>query len=101
MHKKKVFFSDFYKKDCERVMDTLVSPMRFLQIDEVEFVALKACILFNPVARGLTDESVVKILETRRKIYSALEFYVNTKIPKQLHRIGDLTFFILSPLQVN
>lgn len=74
--------------------------MRFLQIDEVEFVALKACILFNPVARGLTNKSSAKILETRRKIYSALEFYVNNKIPKQLHRIGDLTFFILSPLQV-
>lgn len=39
----------FYRKDAERVMDLLVSPMRFLRIDDVEFVAMKACILFNPV----------------------------------------------------
>lgn len=92
-------FSDFYKKDCERVMDTLVAPMRFMQIDEVEFVTLKACILFNPVARGLSNQNVMKVLTTRRKLFGALEHYVHQKTD-QPHRVGDLTFFVLSPLQV-
>ncbi|KAH7710998.1 Protein NHR-35 b [Aphelenchoides avenae] len=88
-----------YRKDCERVMDTLVAPMRFMQLDDVEFVALKACILFNPVARGLSNESIMKVLETRRKIFASLQSYVDNKIPRDANRIGDLTFFILSPLQ--
>uniref|UniRef100_A0A914C5D3 Uncharacterized protein n=1 Tax=Acrobeloides nanus TaxID=290746 RepID=A0A914C5D3_9BILA len=89
----------FYKKDCERVMDQMVAPMRFMQMDDVEFVAMKACVLFNPVAKGLSNESVMKVLETRRKIFAALENYVKNKVPQDPNRIGDLTFFILSPLQ--
>ena len=81
-------------------MDLLVSPIRFLRIDDVEFVALKACILFNPVARGLTAHSVMSVLQTRRHIFRALQHYVQAKIPPDEDRIGDLTFFILSPLQV-
>ncbi|KAI1722930.1 ligand-binding domain of nuclear hormone receptor domain-containing protein [Ditylenchus destructor] len=88
---------DFYRKDCERVMDTLVAPMRFMQMDDVEFVAMKACILFNPVAKGLSD--VMKVLRTRRKIFAALHEYTQKKFPREPDRIGDLTFFILSPLQ--
>lgn len=38
----------FYLRDCEKVMDQLVEPMRFLKLDNKEFVALKACVLFNP-----------------------------------------------------
>ncbi|KAI6192911.1 hypothetical protein M3Y99_01907500 [Aphelenchoides fujianensis] len=90
---------DFYRKDCERVLDQLVAPMRFLGINDFEFVAMKACVLFNPVARGLSNESVMKVLDTRRRIFSALEHYVRTKQPYDQCRVGDLTFFILSPLQ--
>ena len=81
-------------------MDMLVSPMRFLRMDDVEFVALKACILFNPVARGLSSNSVMSILQTRRHIFRALQNYVRAKAPNDEDRIGDLTFFVLSPLQV-
>ena len=42
-------------------MDQLVAPMRFLQMDDAEFVTMKACVLFNPVARGLSNESVMKV----------------------------------------
>lgn len=80
-------------------MDQLVAPMRFMNMDNPEFVALKACVLFNPVARGLSNENVMKVLDTRRRIFSALEHYVRAKNPADTHRIGDLTFFILSPLQ--
>lgn len=80
-------------------MDTLVAPMRFLQMDDVEFVTLKACVLFDPVAKGLSNESVMKVLDTRRRIFSALEHYIKSKREMDSSRIGDLTFFILSPLQ--
>uniref|UniRef100_A0AC34F757 NR LBD domain-containing protein n=1 Tax=Panagrolaimus sp. ES5 TaxID=591445 RepID=A0AC34F757_9BILA len=93
------FPDDFYRRDCERVMDQLVAPMRFMQMDDYEFIAMKACVLFNPVAKGLSGESVMKVLQTRRKIYASLEHYVNSKSVKDPSRVGDLTFFILSPLQ--
>ncbi|KAK0401552.1 hypothetical protein QR680_015850 [Steinernema hermaphroditum] len=91
---------EFYKKDCDRVMDQLVIPMSHLDIDRIEFLAMKACVLFNPVAKGLSAQSYQKILNTRRAIYKALEFYENTKIPKPNEgRMGDILFTMLSPLQ--
>uniref|UniRef100_A0A9J2Q5Z2 NR LBD domain-containing protein n=1 Tax=Ascaris lumbricoides TaxID=6252 RepID=A0A9J2Q5Z2_ASCLU len=39
------------------------------------------------------------VLSTRRQIFAALEHYLDTKIPSDANRLGDLTFFILSPLQ--
>ncbi|CAG9535822.1 unnamed protein product [Cercopithifilaria johnstoni] len=93
------YLENIYFRDCERIMDQLVAPMKFLKIDDVEFVALKACVLFNPVAKGLSSGSVMDILATRRRIFAALEHYVKMKIPTDVNRIGDLTFFILSPLQ--
>lgn len=44
----KAGFRHLYLRDCERMMDELVAPMRFLKMDDIEFVAMKACILFNP-----------------------------------------------------
>ncbi len=35
-------------RDGDKILDELVAPMRFMKIDEVEFVAMKACVLFNP-----------------------------------------------------
>ncbi|TKR73321.1 hypothetical protein L596_020643 [Steinernema carpocapsae] len=91
---------EFYKKDCNRVMDQLVIPMSELDIDRIEFLAMKACVLFNPVAKGISRQSYQKVLNTRRAIYKALEFYENTKIPKPAEgRIGDILFTMLSPLQ--
>ncbi|KAM3728719.1 Nuclear hormone receptor [Dirofilaria immitis] len=98
-HNNEEYLENIYFRDCERIMDQLVAPMKFLKIDDVEFVALKACVLFNPVAKGLSSGSVMNILSTRRRIFGALEHYVGTKIPTDTNRIGDLTFFILSPLQ--
>lgn len=40
--------TDLYFRDCERVMDQMVAPMRFLHMDSMEFVAMKACVLFDP-----------------------------------------------------
>lgn len=52
------------------------------------------------VAKGLSPESTHHILATRRKIFSALEAYIRKKHPEDKNRVGDITFFILSPLQV-
>ncbi|VDK78347.1 unnamed protein product [Litomosoides sigmodontis] len=75
------YLENIYFRDCERIMDQLVAPMKFLKIDDVEFVALKACVLFNPVAKGLSSGSVMDVLATRRRIFGALEHYVGMKIP--------------------
>ncbi|VDN51799.1 unnamed protein product [Dracunculus medinensis] len=93
------FPENFYLRDCERVLDELVEPMRFLKVDDIEFVAMKACVLFNPVAKGLSKNTVMHVLSTRRKIFNALESYLVNQIPQDPNRLGDLTFFILSPLQ--
>nr|CDJ83057.1 Zinc finger and Nuclear hormone receptor domain containing protein [Haemonchus contortus] len=90
--------NEFYLRDCERVMDQMVAPMRFLSIDDAEFVTLKACVLFNPVAKGLSPLAVTTVLNTRRRIFSALEHYVRTRKHDERTRLGDLTLFVLSPL---
>ncbi|KJH40126.1 Ligand-binding domain of nuclear hormone receptor [Dictyocaulus viviparus] len=90
--------SGFYLRDCEKVMDQMVAPMRFLAIDDTEFVTLKACVLFNPVAKGLSPLAVTTVLNTRRRIFSALEYYVKIYKHEDKTRLGDLTLFLLSPL---
>ncbi|EYB93104.1 hypothetical protein Y032_0186g1079 [Ancylostoma ceylanicum] len=90
--------SGFYLRDCEKVMDQMVAPMRFLAIDDTEFVTLKACVLFNPVAKGLSPLAVTTVLNTRRRIFSALEHYVRTRKNDEKTRLGDLMLFVLSPL---
>nr|pir steroid/thyroid/retinoic nuclear hormone receptor homolog nhr-35 - Caenorhabditis elegans [Caenorhabditis elegans] len=96
----KEYVDGFYLRDCEKVMDQLVEPMRFLKLDNKEFVALKACVLFNPVAPGLSNHAVNLVLNARRKIFAAFEKYVRVNKPLETTRVGDLTFFILTPLSV-
>ncbi|CAJ0585370.1 unnamed protein product, partial [Mesorhabditis spiculigera] len=91
--------TDIYFRDCERVMDQLVAPMRTLQMDDVEFVAMKTSVLFDPVAKGLSKEASAKVLACRRQVYAALESYVKKKNPEDKARLGDITFSILTPLQ--
>uniref|UniRef100_A0A1I7TIH0 Nuclear receptor domain-containing protein n=1 Tax=Caenorhabditis tropicalis TaxID=1561998 RepID=A0A1I7TIH0_9PELO len=96
----KDYVDGFYLRDCEKVMDQLVEPMRLLKVDNKEFVALKACVLFNPVAPGLSSHACNLVLNARRKIFSAFERYVKLTKPNETTRVGDLTFFILTPLSV-
>ncbi|CAI2356904.1 unnamed protein product [Caenorhabditis sp. 36 PRJEB53466] len=96
----KEYVDGFYLRDCEKVMDQLVEPMRFLKLDNKEFVALKACVLFNPVATGLSPVAANLVLNARRKIFAAFEKYVKIHKPLEPTRVGDLTFFILTPLSV-
>lgn len=43
-----------------RIIDELVMPMRRLSIDLCEYVALKAILFFNPVAKDVTDSTAVE-----------------------------------------
>ncbi|KHJ83648.1 Ligand-binding domain of nuclear hormone receptor [Oesophagostomum dentatum] len=43
-----------------RIIDELVLPMRRLGVDLCEYVALKAILFFNPVARDVTDLNTVE-----------------------------------------
>uniref|UniRef100_A0A914W4M7 Uncharacterized protein n=1 Tax=Plectus sambesii TaxID=2011161 RepID=A0A914W4M7_9BILA len=89
-------------KSVGRILDELIAPMNLMQIDEVEFVALKACVFFNPVARGVQPESSAKILQARRQTEAALEQYIGLKTPSTtggVSRLTDLLMFVLSPLQ--
>ncbi|PIO61872.1 zinc finger, C4 type [Teladorsagia circumcincta] len=43
-----------------RIIDELVLPMRRLGVDLCEYVALKAILFFNPVARDVTDSNTVE-----------------------------------------
>lgn len=43
-----------------RIIDEVVTPMRRLRFDLCEYVALKAILFYNPVARDLNDTSTVE-----------------------------------------
>jgi len=89
-------------KSVGRILDELIAPMSLMQIDEIEFVALKACVFFNPVARGVQRESSSKILQARRQTKAALEQYMALKAPSTaggVSRLTDLLMFVLCPLQ--
>ncbi|KAK6731499.1 hypothetical protein RB195_007764 [Necator americanus] len=54
-----------------RIVDHLTTPMRKLQMNEIEYVALKAIALFDPFAKGAEDSSR-EVDETRQKIRGIL-----------------------------
>ncbi|CAJ0596012.1 unnamed protein product [Cylicocyclus nassatus] len=58
-----------------RIVDHLTTPMRRLQMNEVEYVALKAIALFDPLAKGAED-SFNDIDETRQKVLESFERHV-------------------------
>uniref|UniRef100_A0A0K0DMB1 NR LBD domain-containing protein n=1 Tax=Angiostrongylus cantonensis TaxID=6313 RepID=A0A0K0DMB1_ANGCA len=50
------------------------------------------------VAKGLSPLAVTTVLNTRRRIFTALEYYLRTNKHDEKTRLGDLTLFLLSPL---
>lgn len=72
-------YSDTYHLDSNlvgRVLDDLVSPLRKLQVSEIELVCMSAIIVLNPMAGGLSEETSDKVFELRNKIQDALYQYV-------------------------
>uniref|UniRef100_A0A672NS72 Retinoic acid receptor RXR n=1 Tax=Sinocyclocheilus grahami TaxID=75366 RepID=A0A672NS72_SINGR len=65
----------------DRVLTELVSKMRDMQMDKTELGCLRAIILFNPDAKGLSSPSEVELL--REKVYASLEAYCKQRYPDQ------------------
>uniref|UniRef100_A0A8C1N5B5 Retinoic acid receptor RXR n=1 Tax=Cyprinus carpio TaxID=7962 RepID=A0A8C1N5B5_CYPCA len=72
----------------DRVLTELVSKMRDMQMDKTELGCLRAIILFNPDAKGLSSPSEVELL--REKVYASLEAYCKHRYPDQQGRFAKL-----------
>ncbi|XP_054836714.1 retinoic acid receptor RXR-gamma [Eublepharis macularius] len=72
----------------DRVLTELVSKMKDMQMDKSELGCLRAIVLFNPDAKGLSSPAEVELL--REKVYAALEAYTKQKYPEQPGRFAKL-----------
>ncbi|XP_062342639.1 retinoic acid receptor RXR-beta-A isoform X2 [Osmerus eperlanus] len=72
----------------DRVLTELVSKMRDMQMDKTELGCLRAIILFNPDAKGLSSPSEVELL--RERVYASLESYCKQRYPDQQGRFAKL-----------
>nr|XP_032836685.1 retinoic acid receptor RXR-alpha-B-like isoform X1 [Petromyzon marinus] len=72
----------------DRVLTELVSKMRDMQMDKTELGCLRAIVLFNPDAKGLSSPAEVEAL--REKVYASLESYCKQKYPDQPGRFAKL-----------
>ncbi|XP_033007235.1 retinoic acid receptor RXR-gamma [Lacerta agilis] len=72
----------------DRVLTELVSKMKDMQMDKSELGCLRAIVLFNPDAKGLSSPAEVESL--REKVYAALEAYTKQKYPEQPGRFAKL-----------
>uniref|UniRef100_A0A672ZQG7 Retinoic acid receptor RXR n=1 Tax=Sphaeramia orbicularis TaxID=375764 RepID=A0A672ZQG7_9TELE len=71
-----------------KVLTELVNKMRDMQMDKTELGCLRAIVLFNPDAKGLSNTSEVELL--REKVYASLEAYCKQKYPEQQGRFAKL-----------
>ncbi|XP_078063459.1 retinoic acid receptor RXR-alpha-B, partial [Mustelus asterias] len=72
----------------DRVLTELVSKMKDMQMDKTELGCLRAIVLFNPDAKGLSNPGEVESL--REKVYASLEAYTKHKYPDQPGRFAKL-----------
>ncbi|XP_063283680.1 retinoic acid receptor RXR-gamma-like [Pelobates fuscus] len=72
----------------DRVLTELVSKMKDMEMDKSELGCLRAIVLFNPDAKGLSNSAEVEVL--REKVYAALESYTKQKYPDQPGRFAKL-----------
>uniref|UniRef100_A0A3Q3VL34 Retinoid X receptor beta n=1 Tax=Mola mola TaxID=94237 RepID=A0A3Q3VL34_MOLML len=72
----------------DRVLTELVNKMRDMQMDKTELGCLRAIVLFNPDAKGLSNSSEVELL--REKVYASLEAYCKQRYPEQQGRFAKL-----------
>ncbi|XP_065112077.2 retinoic acid receptor RXR-gamma-B isoform X1 [Paramisgurnus dabryanus] len=71
-----------------RVLTELVSKMKDMQMDKTELGCLRAIVLFNPDAKGLSNPAEVEAL--REKVYASLETYTKQNYPDQPGRFAKL-----------
>ncbi|KAL4219293.1 hypothetical protein ACF0H5_021873 [Mactra antiquata] len=72
----------------DRVLTELVSKMREMKMDKSELGCLRAIVLFNPDAKGLT--SVQEVEQLREKVYASLEEYCKNRYPDEPGRFAKL-----------
>ncbi|XP_018112387.1 retinoic acid receptor RXR-gamma isoform X1 [Xenopus laevis] len=72
----------------DRVLTELVSKMKDMDMDKSELGCLRAIVLFNPDAKGLSNAAEVEAL--REKVYATLESYTKQKYPDQPGRFAKL-----------
>nr|XP_020019756.1 retinoic acid receptor RXR-beta isoform X3 [Castor canadensis] len=77
-----------FDRSLSRVLTELVSKMRDMRMDKTELGCLRAIILFNPDAKGLSNPGEVEVL--REKVYASLETYCKQKYPEQQGRFAKL-----------
>lgn len=72
----------------DRVLTELVSKMREMAMDSVELGCLRATVLFNPDAKGVSCPQHVELL--REKVYASLEEYCRRVHPDETGRFAKL-----------
>uniref|UniRef100_A0A8C5D2K3 Retinoic acid receptor RXR n=1 Tax=Gouania willdenowi TaxID=441366 RepID=A0A8C5D2K3_GOUWI len=72
----------------DRVLTELVSKMKDMQMDKTELGCLRAIVLFNPDAKGLSNP--VEVEGLREKVYASLESYTKQRYPDQPGRFAKL-----------
>lgn len=72
----------------DRVLTELVAKMREMNMDKTELGCLRAIVLFNPDAKGLSATQEVESL--REKVYASLEEYCKTHYPEEPGRFAKL-----------
>ncbi|XP_064648707.1 retinoic acid receptor RXR-alpha-B-like isoform X2 [Lineus longissimus] len=72
----------------DRVLTELVAKMREMKMDKTELGCLRAIVLFNPDAKGLS--SVLEVESLREKVYASLEEYCKTQYADEPGRFAKL-----------
>ncbi|XP_046543422.1 retinoic acid receptor RXR-like isoform X1 [Haliotis rubra] len=72
----------------DRVLTELVAKMREMKMDKTELGCLRAIVLFNPDAKGLS--AVQEVEQLREKVYASLEEYCKTRYPDEPGRFAKL-----------
>jgi len=72
----------------DRVLTELVAKMREMRMDRTELGCLRAIVLFNPDAKGLT--AVQQVESLREKVYASLEEYCKTQYADEPGRFAKL-----------
>lgn len=72
----------------DRVLTELVAKMREMKMDKTELGCLRAIVLFNPDAKGLS--AVQQVESLREKVYASLEEYCKTQYPDEPGRFAKL-----------
>lgn len=72
----------------DRVLTELVAKMREMKMDKTELGCLRAIVLFNPDAKGLT--TVQEVEQLREKVYATLEEYCKSRYPDEPGRFAKL-----------